>query len=334
MIIGQHILGSRPLIVAEIGNNHEGSFETAAKLVEAAAECGVDAVKFQTFRTEYYVSTADEERFKRLKSFELTQSQFLQLCQLTHKLGLLFISTPFDLDSAKFLAPLVDALKIASGDNDFYPLLDLVAATDKPLIISTGVSDLTQVERTVARIRGGRPPEKLNLALLHCVSSYPAPPSDINLRAIPFLRRRMNVPIGYSDHSLGITACVGAAALGAVILEKHFTLDHHFSSFRDHQLSATPAQMSKLVQEVHNLWPMLGHEEKVVQKSETDNCTAVRRSIVAVRDLAINHKLTLEDITWVRPGGGLAPGQEVLLLDRRLKRPIKAGERLTPHDVE
>ena len=252
MKIGSFDTDRAVLIVAEIGNNHEGSFELAADMVRRAAQCGVGAVKFQTVRAGQLVRRSEKARFDRLTQFELSERQFATLSELTRELGLLFISTPLSLDAAAFLGPLVDAYKIASGDNDFFPLIEKVARSGKPVVVSTGVSDVSQIDATVQFLRdqwkeGGTSGE---LGLLHCVSSYPTPPEQANLRSIPFLAERFGCTVGYSDHTLGTEAAVLAVAAGARILEKHFTLDKHQSDFRDHQLSADPAEMDELVRRI------------------------------------------------------------------------------------
>jgi sialic acid synthase SpsE len=334
MKIGSVDLKREVLLVAEIGNNHEGRYAVAEELVRQAAACGVQAVKFQTFRTEHYVSRGDSARFKRLKSFELSGAEFRRLSELAHSLGLLFISTPFDLGSAQLLEPLVDGYKIASGDNSFYPLIANVARTGKPLIISTGLSDYAQVTRAVDFVRKqwkGQPEGPL--ALLHCVSSYPVPPEQVNLRAIPFLAARFGLPIGYSDHTIGLDAAVLAVALGARIVEKHFTLDKAFSDFRDHQLSADPNELRDLVRRVQLGSAMLGEFDKKTQPCEAQSATALRRSIVAGADLPRGHRLEACNLTWIRPGGGLAPGEEARLLGRSLKQDVRFGDLLTESDV-
>jgi N,N'-diacetyllegionaminate synthase len=331
--IGSFDTDREVLVVAEIGNNHEGNFEVAKRLVRAAAETGVDAVKFQTFRTEHYVSRSDSTRFDRLKSFELSYSEFAELSELARSLGLLFLSTPFDLESAEFLEGIVDGLKIASGDNDFYPLLERVSRSAKPMIVSTGLSDELQVDRTLNCIRRNR--ETLdNVALLHCVVAYPVPDEQASLRSIPFLASRYGVTVGYSDHTIGIEAAVVAVVLGARIIEKHFTLDKNFSSFRDHQISADPADMKMLVANVRNASSLLGSSGKKIQAAEAPALTAVRRSIVAGRDLSAGHRLQLSDLTWIRPGGGLSPGQEDHLVGKRLRRAVVFGEPLGISDVD
>ena len=336
MKIGPFDCDKRILIVAEIGNNHEGRFDVAQELTRRAAASKADAVKFQTFRTEHYVSASDRARFERLKGFELSIEQFARLAQLARGLGLLFLSTPFDLASAAGLEPLVDAFKIASGDNTFFPLIARVADTGKPMILSTGLSDLELIRRTVAFIqaRPGRSRIPEQLAVLHCVSSYPVQPEEANLRAIPHLAQELGVTAGYSDHTEGIEAAVVAAALGARIIEKHFTLDKHFSDFRDHQLSSDPADLKALIERIRLAERLIGDFKKTVQPSEADNVPLLRRSIVAAGNLETGHCLTDADLTWTRPAGGIEPGQEQRLIGRKLKKPKAFGERFALSDVE
>ncbi len=336
MRIGEIDLNEGVLIVAEIGNNHEWNFATAKKLVREAAACGAGAVKFQTFRIEHYVSRSDEAVYQRLKRFELGTAQFEELANLSHSLGLLFISTPFDLGSAALLEPLVDAYKIASGDNNFYPLIERVCRTGKPIILSSGLSDLQVIKRSKAFIeeQWRKDGIRQDLAVLHCVSSYPVPPGQANLAAIGTLARELECTVGYSDHTIGIRACVVAAALGARIIEKHFTLEKRYSDFRDHQLSADPVKMAGLVGQVAEVRVLLGTGEKIVQPCEAVTVAAIRRSIVAGRDLAKGHVLAGSDLTWIRPAGGLPPGEEHLLIGKVLNHSVRFGEQLLPSDVE
>ncbi len=325
-------LSERVVIVAEIGNNHEGSYALAEEMIGRAAEAGVDAVKFQTFRTEHYVSRRDAARFERLKSFELSHDEFTKLAAVARREGVIFLSTPFDLESVRFLDALVPAFKIASGDNTFYPLLDTVARRGKPIILSSGLADTTRIRHVKAVIEAvwaeiGVEP---GLALLHCVSSYPVPPEQANLAAIGRLRTDFDCSIGYSDHTLGIEACRVAASRGARIIEKHFTLNKNHSDFRDHQLSADPGEMAEVVQAIRQAEILLGSGEKRVQECERSVERAMRRSIAAARDLACGAILTWEDITWVRPGGGLPPGKEHVVLGRKLAKPVRGGDRITP----
>ena len=324
------------LIIAEIGNNHEGRFDVAQELVRKAAEAGVDGVKFQTFRTEHYINVTDQARYNRLKSFELSPAQFKTLRDLARSLGLLYMSTPFDLESAAFLEDLVDAFKIASGDLPFYPLISRVIKTGKPVIISTGASDFKLIEQTIKHIKAElkNKNESEQIALLHCISSYPVPPDQANLRAITAMRKRFPYSIGYSDHTVGIEAASCAAALGARIIEKHFTLDKNFSSFRDHQLSADPAEMQDLVKKIRHIESLLGTEEKTIQPCESESVHSLRRSIVAVRDLPAGTVLTQDDLTWTRPAGNLAPGQENRLIGKQLRVNISMGHPFKESDIE
>ncbi len=336
MRIGPFDTGEKVLVVAEIGNNHEGKFEVACELVRRAAECGVDAVKFQTFDTDHYVSKTDATRYKRLKSFELSHDQFRKLAGLARSLGLLFISTPLDLASVDFLAGIVDALKIASGDNTFYPLIASAARTGMPMIVSTGLTGLEQVTRTVAFVKAQWAEHEVvgQLAILHCVSAYPVPPDQANILAVRVLKERLDCEVGYSDHTVGIDAALLAVALGARIIEKHFTLDKNFSDFRDHRLSADPPEMRLLVEKIRLTSFLLGVPEKIIQPCEAAGVEAYRRSIVAGKDLPKGHRLALVDLAWVRPGGGLVPGMEHELVERRLKRNVQFGEQLRSSDLE
>lgn len=336
MRLGAFDTDQRVLVVAEIGNNHEGDPARARALVRAAADCGVDAVKVQTFRTEHFVNRRDEARFARLKSFELPITEFAAIAGVARERGLLFIATPLDVHSAAALEPIVDAYKIASGDITFEPLLAAVARTGKPVILSSGASTSNEVEHAadVIRREWAGSPENQRLAVLQCVSSYPAPIDEANLRAVRRLGERCGATAGYSDHVLGIEASVAAVAAGARIVEKHFTLDKQFSDFRDHQLSADPGEMRQLVERVRATERMLGSGDKRVQPSEAGMRVAIRRSVVMARDCRGGHALSPDDVTWLRPGEGLAPGMEQALMGRRLRRDVQAGDPLGAGDVE
>lgn len=327
MRIGDRDTGARVLVVAEIGNNHEGDVGAARELVRLAAEAGADAVKLQTYRTALFVRPADADRYARLERFELPPASVAELQRLARELGLLFLSTPLDLEAVALLEPLVDAYKIASGDNDFWPLLDAVRATRKPVVVSTGMSTLEGVARAVDRLRGSE------VALLQCTSAYPAPEHEANLAAIGLLAARFRVTVGYSDHTLGIDACVAAVAAGARIVEKHFTLDKARGGFRDHQLSADPDDLRELVRRVRDVETLLGRPEKTVQPSEEETVRAARRSVVAARDLEAGHAVAWEDLVWLRPRDGLAPDEAGDILGATLVRAVAAGEPIRRQDV-
>jgi Sialic acid synthase len=336
MKIGSFDTGEKVFVIAEIGNNHEGSFALAQELVGLAAEAGADAVKFQTFVPEI-LAGADAARLARLRSFLLTREQFALLARQAKDLGILFFSTPFDLGSALFLNDLQPVFKIASGDNTFFPLMDAIAGFAKPLLVSTGLADVALVRRLHDRIQGVWQRAGVNpgLALLHCVASYPTPPEQAALGAIRALRVQFpGAEVGYSDHTLGIQAAPLAVAAGARIIEKHFTIANDHSEFRDHQLSANPEALRRMVQEIRAAETMLGPECKVPQACEAACEAAMRRSIAAARDLKAGTVLTLSDLTWARPGTGLAPGQESLLLGRRLRHDRRLGAQITQDDIE
>lgn len=323
------------LVVAEIGNNHEGSYALAEELIGLAAEAGAGAVKFQTFRAEKYVRPEDKVRYQALKSFELSAEEFQRLSKRAQAVGLIFLSTPFDIEAVELLDPLVPAFKIASGDNTFTPLIEKVAGKNKPIILSTGLADWGQIvsaKALIARIwseaGAGLKPES-DLALLHCVSAYPTPPEEANLALIPRLRAELGCPVGYSDHTLGIEAAVLSAGLGARIIEKHFTISHHYSGFRDHQLSAEPEEFAKLVRRIREAEVLLGDHEAIVSSCERAHRSSLRRSIVAARNLPAGHILTIDDLSWTRPGDGLPPGQEDLLLGRTTLKGVSKGQALT-----
>ncbi len=314
------------VVVAEIGNNHEGSVEVALELIERAAKAGVDAVKFQTFIPEYYVSSTETQRLQRLGKFRLQSDDYFILAKKAKDLGLLFFSTPFDLQSANFLNKLQSFFKISSGDNSFYPLIERVAKFAKPTMISTGLSDCVHLDylyRYWVDVGGSAE----NLCLMHCVSSYPTPGNQANLAAISALIQRFpKIIIGYSDHTEGIKAPILAVAAGAKIIEKHFTLSKQYSDFRDHQLSADPEEMAEMVLKIQEAALIMGDGVKKIQPCEIEMQIPMKRSIAASRDLKVGTLLCAEDLTWVRPGIGFPPGMEVAVIGRSLNVSLKLGE--------
>jgi sialic acid synthase SpsE len=334
--IGRIDLDQKVFVVAEIGNNHEGDFLLAQDLIHAAAQAGVDAVKFQTFVPEHFVSSADTARLARLRRYRLSPDQFRTLAQQANEAGLIFFSTPLDLESARFLDTIQPLFKIASGDNTFLPLIEAVAGFSKPLIISTGLADISLLQRVYAEVhriwaKAGVSP---GLAFLHCVASYPVPTQQVNLAAIRTLQDCFeDCVVGYSDHTLGVRAASYAVAAGARIIEKHFTLDKNHSDFRDHQLSADPTEMRQLVDTVREITEMLGTGHKVPQPCETELLVGARRSVAAARDLPTGSVLAATDLTWVRPGTGIPVGGEKVLIGRKTTRALRQGELIQHADV-
>lgn len=274
MKIGHLDTSERVVIVAEIGVNHEGNMDVAHELIGWAADAGADAVKFQVYWAYRYADPAGHERYDRLQRFELTPDEHVVLAEHTHALGLAFIATPFDLESADLCIRICDAVKIASKDIDLWPLLNRVADSDRPMIVSTGMSDMGRMRDTVEWLRFRRA-EDIDLAVLHCVSAYPVPDTQAELRAISALAFDCDdCEVGYSDHTIGIDAAPLAVALGARIIEKHFTLDHDYSDFRDHAISVTPAEFALMVQRIRAAESMLGQPVKRVQPCEADTIAA------------------------------------------------------------
>lgn len=325
MRIASFDTSSKVMVIAEIGNNHEGDFDLAKEMLIKAADSGADAVKFQTIRAEKLCGQADPARLARLKGFELSDDEFTELAEMAAGKSVIFLSTPFDLEAAEFLDSLVPAFKISSGDNSFFPLLDRVASFGKPVILSTGLCDMSTLRICLDRLKA----RCVEIALLHCSCSYPVPDREVNLNAIQAIKKEFGCEVGYSDHSVGIEAPVLSVALGARIVEKHFTIDNNLSDFRDHKLSAGPDDFSTMVQRIRTAEIMIGDGIKKVSDSEKANLIAARRSIAAACDIEAGTELTMDCITWLRPGDGLPPGSEDKLMGRRLRRAVKAGEKLT-----
>ena len=325
MKIGKIDTDKKVFIIAEIGNNHEGNFKLAKKMINEAAVAGVDAVKFQTFIPEKFVSSVDRSRLDKLKSFQLSYDQFKELSLIAKKKGLIFFSTPLDIESAKFLNTIQPIFKIASGDNNFYPLIETVLAFKKPLIISTGASDISNIKKLYNRIYKNS--SKINLAFLHCVSSYPVPNEEVSLASIFYLKKKFpRVVIGYSDHTLGIDAAVWSVIAGARIVEKHFTLDKNYSDFRDHQLSADLGEMNLLVKKIRQAEKMLGKQEKKLSPCEKEMNIMGRRSIAVNRDILKGTKLQKSDFIFLRPGKGFSPDEGNKMLGKKIIRNLKKYE--------
>jgi sialic acid synthase SpsE len=287
-------------LIAEAGNNHEGSIKKAKKLISEAAKAGADAIKFQAVDVEkFYRKNSNKDRFDQLRKFQLNRKQYLQLSKFAKKNKIVFFATPFDLDIAKYLNKIQPIFKIASGDNNFFDLIKKVLAFGKPLIVSTGLLNFGQITKLNKFLIKNK--KNNEIVLMHCVSIYPTPLKYINLESILFLKERFKkIIVGYSDHSKGIKACIYAAVLGARVIEKHFTLDKNQSSFRDHKISANPKELKILVNSLHEVVKIRGYFEKKPSKEEMKNAYLMRRSAVANKNLIKNHKLKENDISFLR----------------------------------
>jgi N,N'-diacetyllegionaminate synthase len=341
---GRQVGGGAPcFIIAEAGVNHNGDAGLARQLVDAAADAGADAVKFQTFtadavishdapKAEYQKRTTEsgESQYEMLRRLELSAESERQVADYSTRRGILFLSTPYDSTSVERLMQLnVPAIKIASTDTTNLPFLRYVAAFRKPVLLSTGMCTHGEVREAVAACR--TVPD-LPLALLQCTSEYPAPEGDANLRVIAAFAAEFGVPVGFSDHSPGIRLATWAVASGATILEKHLTLSRSLPG-PDHAASIEPGELHELVRTVREVEVALGDGVKRVMPSEARNKPVMQKSVVAARFLTAGHRLAREDLHVRRPGTGLAPGRLDSVIGRRLARELQPGEPLTAADI-
>lgn len=306
------------IIIAEAGVNHNGNMDIAKRLIDAAADAGVDYVKFQTFKTENLVSfnaptaeyqkaaTQETSQYAMLKRLELNEQQHIELIEYCNKKEVKFLSTAFDMDSIDLLESLnLDLWKIPSGEITNYPYLARIAATGKPIIMSTGMCDTSDINNALdALIENGATNE--SITLLHCNTQYPTPYEDVNLLAMNTIKSDYGLATGYSDHTQGIEIPVAAVALGACVIEKHFTLDRNMEG-PDHKASLEPAELKKMVEAIRIVEQALGSTSKTVSPSEAQNKSIARKSIVAKRNIHKGETLTEDNITVKRPGNGISP---------------------------
>ncbi len=313
----KNIIKNKTFIIAEAGVNHNGSLEIAKKLIDAAVHAEADAVKFQTFSTDrlvtknapkadYQNETTDrnESQYDMLKKLELTYEEHKILEYYCQENNILFMSTPFDFESVDLLEKLgVELYKIGSGDLTNIPLLQYIAKKQKPMIVSTGMSNLGEVEEAVNYIKGCG---NENIILLHCISNYPAAYEDVNLKAMNTLKEAFKLPVGYSDHTSGIEVPIAAVAMGAKVIEKHFTLDKTMEG-PDHKASLSSKELKEMVSNIRYVESALGNGIKKPQDSERNNRKVSRKSLTAARNLKKGDKISKEDIDIKRPGTGIPP---------------------------
>jgi N,N'-diacetyllegionaminate synthase len=322
-------------VIAEAGVNHNGDLAMARALIDVAVEAGADAVKFQTFhadllatadapKAEYQLQTTGdgESQLEMLRRLELTSEAHRELQFHCHERGIIFLSTPFDEAAVDLLDELgVPAFKISSGDLTNSPLLEHVAQKGKPVILSTGMAELSEVIEAVSVLNAAGCE---NPVLLHCVSNYPADPADVNLRAMQTMRAAFDVPVGFSDHTTGIDISLAAVALGACVIEKHFTLGRTLPG-PDHRASLEPAELRQLIQAIRRVETALGDGRKMPTASELETAKIARRSLIAAVDISAGATLVREMIALRRPGTGLAPSTLETLLGQHALRDISAG---------
>lgn len=331
-------MNKRVIIIAEAGVNHNGNFDLAVRMADTAKAAGADIVKYQTFQPEELASShagkasyqkettdAEESQLDMLKKLVLRPEEYGQLKVHCDEIGIGFVSAPFDLKSIELLRGLdMPFWKIPSGEVTNLPYLLKIAKTKKPVVLSTGMCEMEEVQAAVGILKANGTPK---ITLLHCNTEYPTPYEDVNLRAMVTMRQRFGVEVGYSDHTAGIEVPVAAAALGAAIIEKHFTLDRSMEG-PDHRASLEPDELSAMVAAVRHIEKALGTGEKTVSPSERKNRDIARKSIVARRAIVRGETLTEKNITAKRPGGGISPMRWFEVLGTEAVRNFEENEEI------
>ncbi len=327
-------------IIAEAGVNHNGSFDQALKLINAAKHAKVDAIKFQTFLTEACISKKAtlasyqkrnienpfENQFDMVKKLELSFNQFEELSKICSEQQIDFISTPFDFKSIEFLSNLhMPFWKIPSGEMTNLPYLEKVGSLGRKVILSSGMADLGEIEDALNVLTdSGTCLEKITV--LHCNTEYPTPFEDVNLNAMQTIKNAFpGIQVGYSDHTIGIEVPIAAVAMGATVIEKHFTLDRNLPG-PDHKASLEPAELSAMIQSIRNIETALGHGIKKPSPSETANMAVARKSIVAARPITAGEVFTEENLTVKRPGSGISPMRWYEMLGKKSNRTFAEDE--------
>lgn len=324
-------------IIAEAGINHNGSIELAKRMVDAAVEANCDAVKFHTFKeagsvvtrtarkADYQVKNTgnNDSQYEMIRKFEMSYDSFRELKNYCEQKSIIFMSTPFDLESVEFLNELnMKIFKVSSGDLTNMPLLKLIAKMNKPIILSTGMSSLGEIEEALGWIYGE---SNRKVTLLHCTSNYPTKFEDVNLQAMLTLKKAFKVEVGYSDHTLGIEIPIAAVAMGARVIEKHFTLDKNMEG-PDHKASLSVEELKRMVESVRNVEKSLGDGIKQIRKDEVEVREMARRSIVAQQDINVGEIITENMITFKRPANGIEPKYTEIMLGSKAVKKIHKDE--------
>jgi N-acetylneuraminate synthase len=339
---------SKVLIIAEAGVNHNGDIEMAKKLIDAAAEAGADYVKFQTFKTEKLVSLSakkaeyqqknmsgdsSDSQFQMLKKLELSVQQHHELIAYCKTKNIRFLSTAFDLDSIDLLVSLgIELFKIPSGEITNLPYIKKIGALKKQVIVSTGMCVMSEIKDAVDElIKAGTAKE--NISVLHCTTDYPTAFKDVNLKAMLSIQKELNVPVGYSDHTLGIEVPVAAVAMGATIIEKHFTLNKELPG-PDHKASLEPNELRSMVKAIRNIELSFGSEKKQPTEGEKKNMLVARKSIHLAKDLSKGQIIVESDLEMKRPGDGISPMQMDNIIGKRLSKDLESDHKLSWIDIE
>jgi N-acetylneuraminate synthase len=329
------LIGKYPFIVAEIGANHNGNVELAKRLIDEAVNCGFSSVKFQSWSAEslytkkFYKENKDQ--LEVIKKYSLSKEDHLILNDYCKRKNIIFFSTPFSPDEVDMLYAMdVPFFKVASMDLNNLPFLKYIATKGKPIILSTGMGSLGEIEEAINTIYETGNKE---IILLHCISIYPPDDSIINLRNILMLRETFGLPVGFSDHTLGVSIPLAAIALGAKLIEKHFTLDKTLPGW-DHVVSANPEEMRIIVQEGKRIIDALGKYKRSLSNVEIEKRKAFRRSVITSRPLKKGEIIREEDLIFKRPGTGIKPNEIKYILGRKVKRDISEDEIIVWEDLE
>lgn len=323
--------GCKPYIVAELNSSHNGKVETAKEMIDSAVKCGCDCVKFQSwsaeslYSDEYYRGNPISKRI--VTKFSLNEGQMKELAEYCVRKGIDFSSTPYSKPEVDFLAGQTEApfIKIASMEINNLPFLKYIAETGLPMVLSTGMASLEEIKAAVAAIEGTG---NRKLCILHCVSVYPAPSEIINLNNIKLLQQEFpDYPIGYSDHTVGSEVAAGAVAMGAALIEKHFTLDNKKMGM-DNNMATEPAQMKQLVGSCHSVFRALGSIQRILLPEEKEQMIKMRRSLVAARDISAGQVINADDIEAKRPGDGLSPTEADSIIGRETLVDVQRGYKL------
>ncbi len=335
---------SRPFIIAEIGANHNGEMGLAKEMIYSAKDCGCDCVKFQSWTPDSIISQEEYDRNKvyndsrkkhfgslraMVEKYYLRKEQHYELIEYCREIDIEFISTPFSYEEVDLLEELdVPFFKVASMDINNLDLLECIAKKKKPILLSTGMANIEEIERAVAVIEE----HNKNLVILHCISIYPPKYEDINLNNIKLLQELFEFPIGFSDHSIGTTIPIASVALGACVIEKHFTLDKNLPGW-DHLVSADPYEMRTIVEESKNVQLALGNHRRIVSEDEQNKKLKFRRSVVSTKELRKGLKIKREDFTYKRPGTGIKPDEAKYIIGRKINRNILKDEIINWEDL-
>ncbi len=320
-----------PLLIAEIGGNHEGDFEYAKKLTHLAAESGCDYVKFQIYTGDGLVNPIESpQRNEHFKKFELTPEQHLELANICKSYGIGYLASVWEVEALQWIDQFMDFYKIGSGDLTAYPVIKALCRLKKPILLSTGLATEEEVLESIKYIKSCDPlyESSESIAILQCTSMYPIPAADANLKVMDRLRLQTSNPVGYSDHTEGTYALEIAVAMGAQILEFHFTDDRVGKEFRDHKVSLTKDEVRTLITRINEIKDLQGNDQKNPLKIEGDHVISFRRAVYPAKEIPVHKVITSEDLTVLRPNHGIAASSFDLLLGKKAVKPLKKFEKL------